>query len=423
LRGTRFARPYRPRGRGIEPLLRLRLDEMDNRVTHFASSLVVIKLINMISIVKTKDSALTQLLKSEAGNIRNLKPGDFIDSVLVARQKRAAYFDLGQFGTGIVFGAEYTAAGDVIKKLEIGVTISAKVVEEENEEGYVELSLAEAGRQKMWAEIKVIKDQDEAISVHITGANSGGLLTEVEGMKAFLPVSQLSNEHYPRVPDGSKEKILEELKKLVDADIKVKIISNTQNTNKLIVSEREVADEDVKKRLGSYEVGDVIDGVISGVANFGAFVRFTDEPSVEGLIHISELDHKLIEDPKEIVKVDDQIKAKIVEIKDGRVSLSLKALKPNPWDTILEKYKEGQEISGTVTRFNPFGAFVGLDAEIQGLIHVTEFGGLEEMKEALELGQVYKFRIETIKPEEKRVILKLVDKANKAEEKPATEEA
>lgn len=366
---------------------------------------------------------MTQLLKSEAGNIRNLKPGDFIDGVLVARQKRAAYFDLGQFGTGIVFGAEYTAAGDVVKKMEIGATISAKVVEEENEEGYVELSLAEAGRQKMWAEIKVIKDQDEAISVHITGANSGGLLTEVEGMKAFLPVSQLSNEHYPRVPDGSKEKILEELKKLVDTDIKVKIISNTQNTNKLIVSEREVADEDVKKRLGSYEVGDVIDGVISGVADFGAFVRFTDEPSVEGLIHISELDHKLIEDPKEIVKVDDQIKAKIVEIKDGRVSLSLKALKPNPWDTILEKYKEGQEINGTVTRFNPFGAFVGLDAEIQGLIHVTEFGGLEEMKEALELGREYKFRIETIKPEEKRVILKLVDKVNKAKDEPVSEEA
>jgi len=377
----------------------------------------------MSTLAKTKDSALSQLLKEEAGNIKNLRPNDFIDGVLVVRQKRAAYFDLGQFGTGIVFGAEYNAAGDVIKQLKVGETISAKVIEEENEEGYVELSLAEAGRQKMWEEIKELKDQDEVLTVHITGANSGGLLTEVEGMKAFLPVSQLSNEHYPRVTDGSKEKILEELKKLVDTDIKIKIISNTQNTNKLIISEREVADEDVKKRLDQYKVGDVIDGVVSGVADFGAFVRFSDEPSVEGLIHISELDHKLIEDPKEIVKVDDVLKAKIVEIKDGRVSLSLKALKPNPWDSILDRYHEGQEIAGAVTRFNPFGAFVALDEEIQGLIHVTEFGGLDEMKSALELGSEYKFKIETIKPEEKRVILKLAGGGKKTEVKEEPEAA
>jgi len=363
----------------------------------------------MTIVTTNKDSALAQLLRTEAGNIKNLKPNDYIDGKLIARQKRAAYFDLGQFGTGIVFGAEYNAASDIIKKLAVDETISAKVIEEENEDGYVELSLAEAGRQKLWDDIKEIQDKDNPIVIHITGANSGGLLTEVGGMKAFLPVSQLSNEHYPRVPDGNKEKILDELKKLVDTDLEVKIISNTQNTNKLIVSEREVADEDVKKRLDQYKVGDIIDGVISGVADFGAFVRFSEEPTVEGLIHISELDHKLIDDPKEIVKVDDQIRAKIVEVKDGRVSLSLKALKANPWDSILGKYKEGQTIEGVVTKFNPFGAFVALDEEIQGLIHVTEFGGIEEMKESLEMGGKYKFRIESIKPEEKRIILKMLD--------------
>jgi len=359
---------------------------------------------------KTKDSDLAILLKTEASNIKNLKENDYIDGALIKREGRVAYFDLGQFGTGIVFGAEYMSASDIIKKLEPGESISSKVVEEENEDGYVELSLAEAGRQKLWEGIKELQDKNDAITVKITGANSGGLLTEVGGMKAFLPVSQLSNEHYPRVADGNKDKILEELKNLVDTEIQVKIISNTQNTNKLIVSEREVADEDVKKRLDDYKVGDVVDGIISGVAEFGAFVRFTDEPSVEGLIHISELDHKLIDNPKEIVKVEEKIKAKIVEIKDGRVSLSLKALKPNPWDNILDRYKEGQKVQGSVTRFNPFGAFVALDEEIQGLIHVTEFGGIEEMKEKLDLGSQYNFVIDSIKPEEKRVILKLDEK-------------
>ncbi|PIR86883.1 MAG: 30S ribosomal protein S1 [Candidatus Harrisonbacteria bacterium CG10_big_fil_rev_8_21_14_0_10_49_15] len=364
----------------------------------------------MATTTKTKDSALAALLKAEASTIKSLKPNDYVDSVLIAKVKRAAYFDLGSFGTGIVFGAEYLNASDIIKKMPIGEKISAKVVEEENVDGYVEISLAEAGRAKQWEGIKEIKDQDDPISVHISGANSGGLLTEVEGMKAFLPVSQLSNEHYPRVSDGSKEKILEELKKLVGEVLKVKIISNTQNTNKLIVSEREVADESVKVRLENYSVGDVVDGTISGVADFGAFMRFTDQPSIEGLIHISELDHKLIEDPKEIVKVDEVIKAKIVEIKDGRVSLSLKALKPNPWDTILETFNEGQEVQGTVTRFNPFGAFVGLTPEIQGLIHVTEFGGVEEMKQRINLNQQYTFRIDSIKPAEKRIILKMLEK-------------
>ncbi len=354
------------------------------------------------------DSTLAQLLKNTTGIIKTLKAVDFAEGTLIKKGQKQAYFDLGVFGTAIIYGVEYLNASDIIKKMAIGDKISAKVVDIENDDGYVELSLAEAGRQKIWAEIKEIKDKDEPILVKITAANSGGLITEVGGMKAFLPVSQLSNDHYPRVTDGSKEKILEELKKMVGMELKVKIITNTQNLNKLIVSEREIANENVKELLNKYKVGDIVEGVISGVADFGAFIRFVDQPSIEGLIHISEIDHKLIENPKEVVKVNDTVRAQIVEVKDGRVSLSLKALKPNPWDTITDKYKDGQEIMGTVTRFNPFGAFVALDPEIQGLIHVTEFGGVDEMKKQIEIGKQYRFKVESIKAAEKRIILKMV---------------
>jgi small subunit ribosomal protein S1 len=162
----------------------------------------------------------------------------------------------------------------------------------------------------------------------------------------------------------------------------------------------------VKELLSRYRVGEVVDGLVSGIADFGVFVRFVDNPEIEGMIHISELDHRIVDNPKEIVKVDDQIKVKIVDIKDGRVYLSLKALTPDPWEKIGEKYKAGTEVSGSVYKFNPFGAVINLEGGLQGVIHVSEFGGQEEMKAALQLGQTYKFLIDSIKPEEKRIILK-----------------
>lgn len=365
----------------------------------------------MTSITKKRpDPALSQLVKDEAGILNN-KPADFIEAKLLRKGQKVAYFDLGNFGTGVLYGVEFIGASSAIKKMAVGDTVSVKVLELENEDGYVEVSMAEAGKQKVWEEIREIKDVDKPIAVTITGANSGGLLTEINGIKAFLPVSQLANEHYPRVPDGDKEKILEEITKFVGQELTVKILNSNQIMNKLIVSEREVTDEGVKKILDEYKVGDVVEGTISGVASFGAFIKFEKHPSIEGLIHISEIDHRLIEDPKDAVTVGEKVKAKIVEVKDGRVSLSLKALKANPWDGVAEKYKEGQNVSGTITRFNPFGAFVALDPEIQGLIHVTEFGGVAEMKEKISLGAEYNFVIDSVKPEEKRIILKLAKKS------------
>ncbi len=360
-----------------------------------------------MAIVSKNNSFLSQLLNRDSNSVGFIKAGDLVEAKLMQRGQRAAYFDLGQFGTGIVYGMEFINAQDILKGLKIGDSISAKVVDMENEDGYIELSLREVGKQKIWQGIKEIQDKGEVLTVKIAAANTGGLMAEINGVKAFLPVSQLTGEHYPRVDDGDKAKILEELKKLVGQEMKVKIIDVNSRTNKLIISEKEIASENVKELVTKYNVGDVVDGVISGVADFGAFFKFTDNPSIEGLIHISELDHRLIENPKEVVKIGDAVKAKITEIKDGRVSLSLKALKPNPWDEVDKKYKAGDVINGVITRFNPFGAFVALDPDIQGLIHVSEFGSVDEMKKVLEVGKAYPFRIDSLKPQEKRIVLKL----------------
>lgn len=355
-----------------------------------------------------KNNLIEQMVKTEPNLVSLLKIGDIVEGKVLKKESRNLFLDLARYGTGIVYGVEFLNAKNIIKDLNLGDNIKAKVVDLDNEEGYVELSLTEADKYKVWEQIKELKERDEPIKVKVTAFNSGGLLAEINGLAAFLPVSQLSNDHYPRVEEGDKKKIVEELKKIVAQELTVKIIDFNPRTNKLIISEREAADKTPKASLEQYQVGQTIDGIISGVADFGAFVKFVDNPAVEGLIHISELDHRLIDNPKEIVKVDDVIKAKIIDIKNGKIFLSLKALKLNPWDAVEEKYKSGQEVSGSVYKFTPFGAFINLDNEIHGLLHVSEFGSVEEMKNQLEVGKSYQFIIGLIKPQEKRLILKLV---------------
>ncbi|PIT92700.1 MAG: 30S ribosomal protein S1 [Candidatus Harrisonbacteria bacterium CG10_big_fil_rev_8_21_14_0_10_42_17] len=360
-----------------------------------------------MTVTKKSNPQIAQLLKSENGFSPIARTGELAEGTLIEKAPKAAYFDLGALGTGVVYGAEYINASQVIKGLQLGAHISAKIIEPENDDGYVELSLSEAGRQRAWQEVKDLKEAGEVITVTINNSNAGGLLADIHDIKAFLPVSQLTSDHYPRVDDGDREKIADELKKFVGQEMQVKIIDFKPHASKLIISERETNEENAKELLEGYEVGQVIDGIVSGVADFGAFLKFADNPNIEGLVHISELDHKLIENPKEIVSINDAVKAKIIEIKDGRVSLSLKALKDDPWKEVAEKYKEGQVIKGTISRFNPFGAFVALDSDIQGLIHVSEFGSVDEMKQQLEVGSEYDFNIELMKPDEKRIILKL----------------
>ncbi len=361
----------------------------------------------MLTNPKKTDGALAQMMKSTPDLFGFLKEGDLVETKLLRRTPKAVYFDLGKFGTGVVYGSEILNSKEALKNLKVGDPVSAKVLAVDNEDNYVELSLTQAGRQKSWRGVRELQESGEEVKVKIAGANAGGLMAEVDGLKAFLPVSQLSNEHYPRVDDGNRGKILEELQKFVGQELTVKVIDANPRNDKLIISEKEITSQDVKESLANYKPGDIVDGIISGVADFGAFMRFAADPKIEGLIHISELSHRLVENPKEIIKVDDAVKAKILEIKDGRVTLSLKALKEDPWAKAEEKYKAGEEVKGTVLRFNPFGAFIGLDEDIQGLIHISEFGSVEEMQKQLAVGKSYVFNIVSVKAQDKRIILKL----------------
>ncbi len=354
-----------------------------------------------------KGHPLTGILKLHPQLTTPLKEGDAVNVEFLALEGQQAYFDIKGRGTGIVIGREFVNAKDIIKGLVKNQETNATVVVAENEEGFVELSLVKALQQQNWQDIKVLKDSGGAIDVKITAANTGGLLAELHGIKAFIPVSQLSAQNYPHVEDGDKNKIYDELKKFVGQNLAVRVLDFNPKANKLILSEREVTDEGVRKSLEKYHVGDTVDVVVSGVADFGVFVKLLDDPTIEGLVHISEIDHKLIDAPKEVVTVGDSMKAKIIEIKDGRISLSFKALKPNPWDDADKFFAQDQEVSGTVAKYNPFGALVALGHDLQGLIHISEFESQEKMKEQLVLGKEYSFVISLFKPAEKRIILKL----------------
>ncbi|MDI6820584.1 MAG: S1 RNA-binding domain-containing protein [Patescibacteria group bacterium] len=355
---------------------------------------------------KNNNALISQLIKFEPGLFSLFKTGDLVEGRVLENRSNMLMVDLGRFGTGAVYRAEVQNAKEAVKNLKVGDIVHAKVITVDNKEGFVELSLSEAGKQRAWAEVQEIKEKDEPIKVKFLAFNKGGLTGVISGLQAFLPVSQLSTEHYPKTAVDNKTGFSQALELLVGQELTVKIIEANPRNNKLIVSEREATEISTKELVKNYSVGQIVEGIVSSVADFGVFVRFTDNPAVEGLIHISELSHRIIENPKEIVKVDDVVKVKITEIKDGKISLSLKVLVSDPWLTFGEHYKKGQEAKGKVYSFNPFGAIIDLGNELQGQLSVTEFGSVEEMKKQIVQGKEYQFVIEGIKPEEKRIILK-----------------
>ncbi len=357
--------------------------------------------------IKNGSGSIGQILKTNHSFLPTLRTGDLIEGSVLEKGSAKLFVDLGKYGTGAVYRGELQNAREFVKNLKIGDTVHAKVIDVDNDEGLVELSLSEADKQKSWTEVQELKEKEEILSLKVLSFNKGGLMTEVKGLPAFLPVSQLSPDHYPKVGAEDKSKIAQSLESLVGSDLKVRIIDVNPRTNKLIVSERAAEEMSAKDLAKNYSVGQVIEGIISGVADFGAFLRFTDNPAVEGFIHVSEIDWRIVDNPKEVLKIDDVVKAKIVDIKDGRISLSLKSLKEDPWLKVLSYFKEGEEVEGKVYVLNQFGAIVELNNGFQGVIRVTEFGGIPEMKKEISQGETYSFIIESIKPEERRINLKL----------------
>ena len=350
--------------------------------------------------------------------------GDVIPGTVMFVASSYALIDLGPMGTGIVLGKEMRDGLGPEGKLKVGTTVTATLMSYENEDGYIELSIREASYEKSWEDIEHKLTNREVISTKVTEANKGGLMVEINGIVGFLPVSQLASEHYPRVEDGDKNKILDLLKKLIGQEIQVRILDADRESEKLIVSEKAAQSEKERELINLLKVGDVVSGEVSGVVDFGAFVKFSPpiredgkKPSekLEGLVHISELAWQLIDDPREMIKTGDAVEAKIIGIEETRISLSMKALKKDPWDEVLSKYKVGDVVSGKVDKINHFGAFVYLDKDIHGLAHVSEFQDVypgKKIEDVFKEGEVYTWNILSIEPKSHRMgLLPVKEKA------------
>ncbi|PIR47018.1 MAG: 30S ribosomal protein S1 [Candidatus Vogelbacteria bacterium CG10_big_fil_rev_8_21_14_0_10_45_14] len=333
--------------------------------------------------------------------------GEIVEGIVIGEEKLALYIDLAPFGTGIIYGREYITARDVIRKVNPGDTISAKVVMAENEDGYVELSLKEARQAAIWSEAENALRKKSPLEVSVKDANKGGLMIDWQGIPGFLPASQLSPDHYPRVEDGDKDSILRELKKLIGTKISVTIITSDQKEGKLIFSEKTGNEKERLELVSKYNTGDTLDGVVTGAVDFGIFVKIED--GLEGLVHISEIDWALVENPKSLYKQGDKVSVKVIDIKDGKLSLSIKALKENPWEKAAAKYTKDSIVEGVVIKHNRHGALVAIEEGVAGLVHVSEFATEEALRVKLELGKTYKFKINVFEPKEQRMTLSLSD--------------
>jgi len=297
-----------------------------------------------------------------------------VEGVVIAIAKNSIFVDIAPWGTGIIFGKEYINARDLIKKIKIGDNITGKIVGTDNKEGYIEISLKEAKQALIWSDAEEAIRDKKVFELPIKEANKGGLMLMWQGITGFLPASQLKTEHYPRIVDGDKDRILDELRKLVGQNISVAIIGVNAQEGKLIFSEKDPNNSEKEKIIDKYTPGDELEGEVTGIVDFGIFIKI--EEGLEGLVHISEIDWGLVEDPRKFAKIGDKIKVKVIDL-----------------------------VSGVIIKFNKHGALASIEEGVAGLVHVSEFGSEEKLREKLELGKTYNFKISIFEPKEQKMAL------------------
>jgi small subunit ribosomal protein S1 len=352
----------------------------------------------------SKNSTLTMDDLLASTEIKQLKVGDVIEGTITSVRKHEVWLDLGANGVGVVMRREIGHG----QKLEIGEKVTTSVVDPEMDEGYALLSMKRAVKDRGWDELQRVFEAQEIIEISPYDANRGGLLVELEGIRGFLPVSQLAAGHYPRVSGADKDEILQKLNALVGQILRVRVLDVSRKDNKLIFSEKEAIKDDMQSRFSELKVGDEVEGVVTGVIDFGAFVNVD---GIEGLVHISEISWERVEDPREYVKNGQTIKAKIIAIDKDRLSLSMKQMNEDPWLQEVKAFKKGTVVEGKITRITPFGAFVQLSSAVEALVHVSEMSNDEAVdpEKIFQLNEKKQFKVIDIDTEARKIALSLKD--------------
>ncbi|MBI5728559.1 MAG: S1 RNA-binding domain-containing protein [Candidatus Magasanikbacteria bacterium] len=357
--------------------------------------------------------------------VRIPKVGDIVKGIVISDDSKAVRLDVNGLTTGVIRGRELFSESSEFSHIAVGDEMEATVIEQENENGEMELSFRSAGHQRVWDRMgKLLKD-GLTIPAKVLQANKGGLMVQVDALVGFMPVSQLNPDHYPRVPGGDKNRIFEHLRSMIGQALQVKVIDINQKEEKLIVSEKAVWEDEQKAVLDAYKIGDTVEGEISALTSFGAFIKFGE--GLEGLVHISEIVWQRIDHPRDVLKIGERAKAVIIDLNKSKIYLSMKRLVEDPWKKVKEKYAVGQVVEGQVHKVEPFGLMVKLDDEIHGLAHVSEVSDtpiydVQGLRDIFTIGKMYRFEIVNIEPAEHRLGLKLEGVKGKSKKKAAAKE-
>lgn len=355
--------------------------------------------------VKTKNdiASMEELAQKYEDKLVPFKAGDTTEVTVLEKSPRRILADVGGLAVGLIPDQEFSFDTHELKQ---GDKIMAYVLSMENDNGYVILSHKRANREALWQTLEDKGKSGEIMMVKVVGANRGGLLVEAGGIDGFIPVSQLSSEHYPRVQSGSGGEIARRLQEMIGQTLKVKVLSVDKNANKLIFSEKMTQDLLSEANADMVKIGDILEGTVTGIVPFGVFIN---ADGVEGLVHISEISWDRVANINSIFEVGQKVKVKVIQIDGNRVSFSIKRLQPDPWIKAYEECKPGAIIDGEVTRVTNFGAFVKLSEHVAGLCHVSQLGeNIEDPNKVVRVGEKYKFKLINIEPATHRCSLQLV---------------
>lgn len=352
------------------------------------------------------ENAVMDKLMQSAPPVFRSKPGELVEGLVVFKGKNKVLIDIGGVATGIISGRELRDSFNTFRELQSGAVVSALVLEEENDEGLVVMSLRMASQKKAWERFHKLIENDETMPFTAQEANKGGLIANIDGIRAFLPVSQLAPANYPRVNNADSGEIISRLQKFIGHTFLVKIVTMDEEAGKIVVSERDALAEQRSKALEKLKIGEVKDGIVSGVVKFGLFVTFD---GLEGLVHISEIAWGHVKNPAEFAEMGDRVTVKVIGVEGDKLSLSIKQLSSDPWEAVAKRYPVGERVSGTVVRFADYGAFLRLEKDINGLVHLSELAHhkVTDPAEVLTIGQKIEAQVINIDVDERRIGLSI----------------
>lgn len=346
---------------------------------------IVDKDANSVVEQKITSNVMDELIKKHGVELKSFRQGELIEGIVVSISNSKILLDIGAKAEGVVKKEQMNDSEKSYKKLKLGDKILVMVERDENKQGFVELSIKKAETERKWKDFDDMFKNQIAFEVTALQYNKGGLICDAYGMQGFVPISHLDSSRFAEVSThakGSEKDIAERMAPLIGKELKVVIIELDRAQNRLVLSEKQVDAAKNKEardeRLEEIKVGSTIKGLVSGVVPFGLFV---DLNGVEGLVHVSEIAWEKVENPSTYYTLGDKIEALVLDIdrNKGKVGLSLKRLKENPWESVAAKYPENTKITGKVTRLVPFGAFIELEPGLEGLVHISEMA--EPLKE------------------------------------------